>query len=100
MYFPNIQKNALIRGQSPMCVDSTIVVFSIPDNVVINFSSPFKHVELWAKPHAMDKVMKMLQIEVAKLSAKDVIPIVHYNLEGRPIGNGQNSWLLPLEVMH
>lgn len=44
----------------------------------------------------MDKIMKRLGIEVAQLSGKGVIPIVHYNVEGRPIGGGNNKWLIAL----
>ncbi len=41
----------------------------------------------------MDKVMKHLGIEVVALHGKEVKPIVHCNVQGRPMGGGRNNWL-------
>jgi hypothetical protein len=39
----------------------------------------------------MDKVMKRLSIEVVEIQGKDVKLVVHYNIDGRPIGGGRNN---------
>jgi hypothetical protein len=38
----------------------------------------------------MDKVMKRLEIELA-IPGFEVVPIMHYNVDGRPLGGGRTS---------
>ncbi len=40
--------------------------------------------------------MKHLGIEVATLHGKEIKPIGHCNVQGRPIGGGRNNWLTTL----
>jgi hypothetical protein len=40
----------------------------------------------------MDLVMKRLGIELF-LEGQQVVPIVHYNVDGRPCGVGKSTWL-------
>jgi hypothetical protein len=40
----------------------------------------------------MDKVMKRLGIELVTLGSK-VVPTMHCNADGRPVGGGRTSWL-------
>jgi hypothetical protein len=44
----------------------------------------------------MEKVMNILGIEMVELHGKDVKPIVHCNMLGRPIGGGKCVWLITL----
>jgi len=38
--------------------------------------------------------MKKLGIEVASTQGKDATAIIHYNLDGIPMGGGRNGWLI------
>ncbi len=38
--------------------------------------------------------MKRLGIEVATFHGKEIKPIVHCNVQGRPMGGGRNNWLI------
>jgi hypothetical protein len=43
----------------------------------------------------LDNVMKRLWIEII-LEGKEVIPLGHYNADGRLVGGGRTSWLTTL----
>jgi hypothetical protein len=43
----------------------------------------------------MDKIMKRLEIMLA-IPSFEVVSVVHYNVDGRPIGGGKTSWLITL----
>lgn len=82
------------KGQSLTCVILTTNVSTQIDSQVLFLGGHSRWVKHRAKWWMLDKVMKKLGIEVASTQGKDVTPIVHYNLDGIPMGGGRNGWLI------
>lgn len=90
----NAQKTP--RGQSNVGVNSTTSAFIQLNNTMVLSNPHFWQVEQKVRHWAFDKVMKRLGIKTFELHGKDLKPIVHYNLEGKPIGGGKINWLIAL----
>lgn len=80
------------RTNYPQCVASTIGASTGQLNIIVVSSyQHLRQVTQRARCREMDKVMKRLGIEITEIQGKDVKPIFHYNLDGRPIGGNRNN---------
>lgn len=82
------------RGQSLSCVTLVTNISTQLDSQILFLGGHFRWVDYRARWRTLDKVMKMLGVEVTSIQGKDVTPIVHYNLKGISMGDGRNWWFI------
>jgi hypothetical protein len=84
--------NVLMQKCIPVGVASIGAHSAQPHSAILSSWGCSGPLERRARHCAMDLVMKRLGIELT-LEGQQVVPIMHYNVDGRPCGVGKSMWL-------
>jgi hypothetical protein len=66
------------------------------NSIIVSPEQHVQQVEQWANRRHMDKMIKCLRFETTTFHGKEIKPIMHCNVQGRPMGGGRNNWLTTL----